>query len=195
MDNKIPEKSSEIKMNNHKKTDKIRRKLLIGAVATPLVLTLSGARAWGDGVRLRDTLYNPSKADRDGVGYSGMPILRGESGGTEESELALYVILMTEGNLDKLGIEYRTMVDNWDNEIKALPAKISNSSSPTYAADLARARYVDEKLYEAIVANDILSGSILPYWAALHNAVALIPASASLSEEESESEPEEEPWY
>ena len=109
MDNKIPEKTSEIKMNNHNKPDKIRRKLLVGAITTPLVLTLSSARAWAwewTAHDIRGWAENPSAKSRDGYGFScvfeGSQNIDGVVVGTNDTEFSLYVYLKYEEAIHNL---------------------------------------------------------------------------------------------
>lgn len=82
----------ENKTPDHKKVNKIRRKLLIGAAAAPLIVTLRSSQAMAEYINIESLTKNPSKAFRDGVGYSGV-LNSPESGGTAETELSLYVYM------------------------------------------------------------------------------------------------------
>lgn len=121
-----PENISEYTMENKKSVDKIRRKLLIGAASTPLILTLGGGQVWAaphdthpefdDGLTL-DLNFHRNLST--GIGkteghYSGM--LRGShGGGSLAREYYLYALFKTNSSTPN-GIYYE-MVDARDRYV------------------------------------------------------------------------------
>ncbi len=114
--------TNHLENSNGKKVDKVRRKLLIGAATTPLIMTLCASKVMGQGIpNIRGLMENPSKAAHDGVGYSGL--LNNSGGGTEQSEMSLYVFLIMESTrfpLDKMASStYINMVETHDAKVIA----------------------------------------------------------------------------
>ncbi|MDO4551490.1 MAG: hypothetical protein Q4C96_09615 [Planctomycetia bacterium] len=161
--------------NNIKKLgpNKIRRKLLIGAATTPLILTLTGARAWGVGYDIRGILANPSKAERDGVGQSG--ILNGSGGGTAESELALYVTMRLNPPTTNPSPTYANLFETYDNNITAATTALNDAVAASGATiESVRTSYTDAlnwqtRLNDAKTANG-LTGTIT-IWTNLDTAI------------------------
>lgn len=151
MENKHPENKSS------KKVDKVRRKLLIGAAATPLIMTLHASRAMGQ-KDIGKLVQNPSKAmrDGDGLGYSGL--LVGSGGGNLSTELSLYAYLICHGTVVTVPV-YANMIASRDTWIVNLVTSLPTPAAIESSADLAL-------LQEAIRLNStgwsIADGDILP---------------------------------
>lgn len=115
--------------NKTKKTDKVRRKLLIGAAATPMIMTLHSSKALAQIDILNEGILSPSKAKRDGneLGYSGL--LEGSGTGTIQTELSLYAFLANQDIRPSINA-YSSMMDKHDAAILAIVVSaITNSES------------------------------------------------------------------